>query len=120
MPGEGTVNTRTRTRTAKTTNDASPSTRTAPGETKTKVLGALSSDHALTAGDVAKATGLARSTVSTTPSKLSKTGEVVKADRGHRLPSASRGTANAGRPATTPPTADAQTCSQRGRLSTRS
>jgi len=38
----------------------------------------------LTAGDVAKATGLARSTVSTTPSKVSKTGEVVKADRGHR------------------------------------
>lgn len=74
---------------------------------KTKVHGALSSDQALTAGEVAKATGLARSTVSTTLSKLSKTGEVVKADRGDRLPSACRGTANAGRPATTPPTADA-------------
>ena len=48
---------RTRTRTASTANDPSRSTRTAPGETKTKVLAALSSDQALTAGEVAKATG---------------------------------------------------------------
>ena len=73
---------RTRTRTASTANGASSSTRTAPGETKTKVLAALSSDQALIAGEVAKATGLAPPTVSTTRSKLSKTGEVVKADRG--------------------------------------
>jgi CRP-like cAMP-binding protein len=72
----------TPTRTASTTNRASASTRTAPGETNAKVLAALSSDGALTAGEVAKATGLARPTASTTLSKLSKTGEVVKADRG--------------------------------------
>jgi DNA-binding transcriptional ArsR family regulator len=80
---------RTRTRTASSTNGASASTRTAPGETKAKVLAALSSDQGLTAGEVAKATGLARPTVSTTLSKLSKNGEVLKADRGYRLPSTS-------------------------------
>jgi CRP-like cAMP-binding protein len=96
--------TRTRTRTARTTNRASASTRTAPGETKAKVLAALSSDGALTAGEVAKATGLARPTVSTTLSKLSKTGEVVKADRGYRLPSTNGVSANAVEPATTPTT----------------
>jgi DNA-binding transcriptional ArsR family regulator len=64
---------------------ASPAARTAPGATKAKVLGALSKDVALTAGDVAKATGLARPTVSTTLSKLAKTGEAVKAERGYRL-----------------------------------
>ena len=50
------------------------------------MLAALSSSQAFTAGEVAKATGVARGTVSTTLSKLSKTGEVVKADRGYRLP----------------------------------
>jgi CRP-like cAMP-binding protein len=63
--------------------------RTAPGATKAKVLGALSADSAMTAGDVANATGLARGTVSTTLSKLAKSGEVAKADRGYRLPAAS-------------------------------
>jgi DNA-binding IclR family transcriptional regulator len=58
-----------------------------PGETKVTVLAALSRDHGLTASEVAQATGLARPTVSTTLSRLSKTGDVVKADRGYRLPS---------------------------------
>ena len=97
----------TRTRTASTTNGASASTRTAPGETKAKVLAALSSDGALTAGEVANATGLARPTVSTTLSKLSKTGQVVKADRGYRLPSTSGASASAVEPATAATTADA-------------
>jgi CRP-like cAMP-binding protein len=69
--------------------NASPRVRTAPGATKTKVLSALSTDGGMTAGDVAKATGLARGTVSTTLSKLAKTGEVSKADRGYRLPTPS-------------------------------
>lgn len=43
----------------------------------------------MTAGDVATATGLVRATVSTTLSKLSKTGEVTKAERGYRLAEAS-------------------------------
>ena len=98
---------RTRTRTDSTANGASASTRKAPGETKAKVLAALSSDHALTAGEVAKTAGLARPTVSTTLSKLSKAGEVVKADRGYRLPSTTGGAVNAAGPAATPATADA-------------
>jgi DNA-binding transcriptional ArsR family regulator len=60
--------------------------RTAPGATKSRVLGALSNGKAMTAGEVAAATGLARGTVSTTLSKLAKSGEVLKADRGYRLP----------------------------------
>jgi DNA-binding transcriptional ArsR family regulator len=63
------------------------SRRTRPGETKLKVLAALSRDQGLTAGEVAEATGLARPTVSTTLSRLSKSGDVVKADRGYHLPS---------------------------------
>jgi DNA-binding transcriptional ArsR family regulator len=61
-------------------------TRTPPGQTRGQIVAALAGGQALTAGEVAKATGLARPTVSTTLSKLSKTGEVVKADRGYRLP----------------------------------
>jgi DNA-binding transcriptional ArsR family regulator len=60
--------------------------RTAPGETKSRVLEALSDGKAMTAGEVATATGLARPTVSTTLSKLAKSGDVVKAERGYRLP----------------------------------
>ncbi len=98
---------RTRTLTASRANGAGTTTRTAPGETKAKVLAALSSDQALTAGQVAKATGLARGTVSTTLSKLSKTGEVIKADRGYRLPSTHGTSANAAEPTATPTPADA-------------
>jgi CRP-like cAMP-binding protein len=83
---------RTRSRADVTPNGARRSARTAPGETKANVLAALSSDRALTASQVATATGLARPTVSTTLSRLSKTGEVVKADRGYRLPNANGGT----------------------------
>ncbi len=71
---------------ARSSGTSSPRARTAPGATKAKVLGALSTDGAMTAGDVAKATGLARGTVSTTLTKLAKTGEVSKAERGYRLP----------------------------------
>jgi CRP-like cAMP-binding protein len=62
-----------------------PQARTEPGATKNAVLAALSDDKALTAGDVAAATGLGRATVSTTLSKLAKTGEVTKAQRGYQL-----------------------------------
>jgi CRP-like cAMP-binding protein len=64
------------------------STRGASGSTKGAVLGALSSGEAMTAADVAKATGLGRASVSTTLSRLAKAGEVTKADRGYRLPDA--------------------------------
>ena len=65
---------------------ASAPARTASGATKAKVLSALSNDGALTAGEVAKATGLGRATVSTTLSRLAKSGEIAKAKRGYRLP----------------------------------
>jgi DNA-binding IclR family transcriptional regulator len=53
------------------------------------VLDALSADGAMTAGEVAAATGLARATVSATLTRLAKTGEVAKAERGYRLPQSS-------------------------------
>jgi CRP-like cAMP-binding protein len=37
----------------------------------------------MTAGEVAAATGLERATVSTTLSRLAKSGEILKADRGY-------------------------------------
>jgi len=59
--------------------------RTPPGATKARVLGALSSDRGMTAGEVSAATGLARGTVSTTLTKLAKSGEVRKMERGYQL-----------------------------------
>lgn len=66
---------------------ARPPRRTAPGATKAAVLAALAGGEAMTAGEVATKAGLARATVSTTLSKLAKSGEVEKAQRGYRLPS---------------------------------
>ena len=60
--------------------------RNAPGATKARVLAALASDKGMTAGEVAAATGLPRPSVSTMLSRLAKTGEVLKAERGYRLP----------------------------------
>ena len=65
------------------------SSRTAPGATKALVLAALADGDAMTAGQVATKAGLARPTVSTTLSKLAKTGAVEKAQRGYRLTAAS-------------------------------
>ena len=59
--------------------------RTASGVTKSAVLAALASGNAMTAGEVANATGLGRASVSTTLSKLAKTGEITKATRGYQL-----------------------------------
>ena len=49
------------------------------------MLAALAGGEAMTAGQVADKTGLARGTVSTTLSKLAKSGEVQKAERGYQL-----------------------------------
>jgi DNA-binding IclR family transcriptional regulator len=49
------------------------------------VLAALAGGDAMTAGQVADKTGLARGTVSTTLSKLAQSGELQKAERGYRL-----------------------------------
>jgi DNA-binding transcriptional ArsR family regulator len=71
---------------------ARSSRRTAPGATKASVLAALAGGEAMTAGQVADKTGLARPTVSTTLSKLAKNGEVQKAERGYRLAAAAPST----------------------------
>ena len=62
--------------------------RTPNGTTTASVLAALTGGEAMTASQVAAKAGLARPTVSTTLSKLAKSGAVEKADRGYRLPSA--------------------------------
>jgi len=55
------------------------------GQTRAKVLEALK-DGPKTAGEVAAATGVPRGSASTTLSKLAKSREVVKAERGYKLP----------------------------------
>ena len=55
------------------------------GQTRAKILEGLK-DGPKTAGEIAEATGVPRGTASTTLSKLAKSGEVVKAERGYKLP----------------------------------
>ena len=55
------------------------------GQNKAKVLAALK-DGPMTATEIAKSTGIGTATVSTMLTKLAKTGELVKAERGYRLP----------------------------------
>lgn len=92
-PRQSTKPTATATKSGPARRPSTPATRsarrTAPGATKTAVLAALVGGQAMTAGEVATKAGLARATVSTTLSKLAKTGEVEKAERGYRLPAAS-------------------------------
>ena len=64
---------------------ASTTARAPRGENKTKILAALK-DGPKTASEIANETGIKASTVSASLSKLAKTGEVVKADRGYALP----------------------------------
>jgi predicted transcriptional regulator len=84
-----TIPTKTQTRSRSISPAASPA-RTASGATKSAVLAALANGEAMTAGDVSAATGLGRATVSTTLSKLAKSGEVTKAQRGYQLAEASK------------------------------
>jgi DNA-binding IclR family transcriptional regulator len=62
----------------------------------------VSDGEARTAGEIAAATGLARGTVSTTLSRLAKTRELRRADRGYALAKA-RGADTAAGPEPTPP-----------------
>jgi CRP-like cAMP-binding protein len=71
---------------SRATSSRATTPRTPPGATKAQVLGALSSAYGMTAGEVSAATGLARGTVSTTLTKLAKSGEVRKVPRGYQLP----------------------------------
>ena len=55
------------------------------GQTRATVLEALK-DGPKTAGEISQATGIPRASASTTLNKLAKTGDVIKAERGYRLP----------------------------------
>jgi CRP-like cAMP-binding protein len=72
----------TRTRAAK---PARAPARAPRGQNKAKVLDALK-DGPMTASEIAKVTGIGTGTVSTMLTKLAKSGELVKAERGYKLP----------------------------------
>jgi predicted Rossmann fold nucleotide-binding protein DprA/Smf involved in DNA uptake len=72
-------------RTARAPKRTSAPGRAPRGQNKAKVLEALKSGP-MTASEISKATGIATGTISTLLTKLSKTGEVAKAERGYRLP----------------------------------
>jgi len=60
---------------------------TAPrGQNKTKILEALKGSEPMTASEIARLTGISAGTVSTTLTKMARTGELTKAERGYRLP----------------------------------
>ena len=65
---------------------AGNATRSAPGATKRAVLQTLSAGEAMTAGEIAAATGLGRATISTTLSRMVKTGELIKVAHGYQIP----------------------------------
>jgi Fic family protein len=64
---------------------ASAPTRAPRGQNKAKVLEALKGGP-MTASEIAKVTGIGTGTVSTMLTKLAKSGELVKAERGYKLP----------------------------------
>ena len=72
----------TRTRTAK---PARSTARAPRGQNKARVLDALK-DGPMTASEIAKVTGIGTGTVSTMLTKMAKSGELAKAERGYRLP----------------------------------
>jgi CRP-like cAMP-binding protein len=64
---------------------ASTTARAPRGQNKAKVLDALK-DGPMTASEISKATGIATGTVSTLLTKLAKSDELAKAERGYKLP----------------------------------
>ena len=61
---------------------------TAPrGQNQAKIREALKGSEPMTASEIARLTGISAATVSTTLTKMAKTGELTKAERGYRLPS---------------------------------
>jgi predicted Rossmann fold nucleotide-binding protein DprA/Smf involved in DNA uptake len=74
--------------TASATRRAQPATaptRAPRGQNKAKVLDALKNGP-MTASEIAKVTGIGTGTVSTMLTKMAKSGELAKAERGYRLP----------------------------------
>ena len=64
---------------------ASAPARAPRGQNKAKVLDALKAGP-MTASEIAKVTGIGTATVSTMLTKMAKTGELAKAERGYKLP----------------------------------
>jgi CRP-like cAMP-binding protein len=60
--------------------------RTPRGQNKAKILETLEGRVPMTASEIAQATGIPRPTVSTTLTKMAKTRELDKAERGYTLP----------------------------------
>jgi CRP-like cAMP-binding protein len=56
------------------------------GHNKAKILEALKGRGPMTASEIAKATGIPAAPASTTFTRLAKTGELIKAERGYTLP----------------------------------
>jgi CRP-like cAMP-binding protein len=71
--------------TARAAKPAGTRARAPRGQNKAKVLEALK-DGPMTASEIAKVTGIATGTVSTLLTKMAKSGELAKADRGYMLP----------------------------------
>src|SRR5215207_671622 len=70
---------------ARTAKRASAPARAPRGQNKAKVLEALK-DGPMTASEIAKATGIGTGTASSMLAKMAKAGELVKAERGYKLP----------------------------------
>jgi predicted Rossmann fold nucleotide-binding protein DprA/Smf involved in DNA uptake len=64
---------------------ASAPVRAPRGQNKAKVLDALK-DGPMTASEIARVTGIGTGTVSTMLTKMAKSGELAKAERGYKLP----------------------------------
>jgi predicted Rossmann fold nucleotide-binding protein DprA/Smf involved in DNA uptake len=64
---------------------ASAPARAPRGQNKAKVVDALKNGP-MTASEISKATGIGTGTVSTMLTKMAKSGELAKAERGYRLP----------------------------------
>ena len=62
------------------------SARTPRGQNKAKILDALKGRGPMTASEIAKVTRIPAATVSSTLTKMAKTGELRKAERGYTLP----------------------------------
>jgi len=60
--------------------------RTPRGHNKAKILNALQGREPMTASEIARVTDIAAATVSTTLTKMTRTGELAKAKRGYTLP----------------------------------
>ncbi len=65
------------------------------GQNKAKVLDALKGGDPMTASEIAKAAGIGAATVSTLLTKMAKTGELAKAERGYTLPEPGAGASTA-------------------------